>query len=136
MNGALDPMASLARNHPVAFVLTSVVAWLVLLVVLLGVVSSALRTPYGDATIGAIGRLAVTACVLRLLWHLGWLKAAGVTRLGMWQVWLLALGGMVCFAGAGLYSFYGPPLRRKPDWTTAELGALPLRWNGAGYRPT
>ena len=107
MKGAPGPIGSFARNHPVAFVLTSAVAWSALLVVLMGVASSALRVPYGDATVGAVGRLAVTACVLVLIWRLGWLKAAGVTRLGRWQVWLLAVGGMVYFAGAGLYSFYG-----------------------------
>ena len=100
-------MDSFARNHPLAFVLASAAAWSVLLVALMGVASSALRMPYGDATIGAIGRLAVTACVLLLVWRLGWLKAAGITRLGRWQVWLLALGGLVYLAGAGLYSFYG-----------------------------
>jgi len=100
-------MDSFARNHPLAFVLASAAAWSVLLVALMGVASSALRMPYGDATIGAIGRLAVTACVLLLVWRLGWLKAAGITRLGRWQVWLLASGGMVYAAGAALYSFYG-----------------------------
>jgi len=107
MKGAMGLIGSLARNHPVAFVLTSAVTWSVLLLVLMGVASSALRMPYGDAAIGAIGRLAVTACVLILVWQLGWLKAAGITRLGRWQVWLLALGGLVYLAGAGLYSFYG-----------------------------
>jgi len=124
MKGALSPLGSFARTHPVAFVLTSAVAWPVLLVVLMGVASSALRMPYSDATAGAIGRLAVTACVLLLMWHLGWLKAAGVTRLGGWQVWLLALAGMVYFAGASLYSCYGrvafdfPSLIRLPEART------------------
>jgi hypothetical protein len=94
MKGALGPMGSFARNHPLAFVLTSAVAWSVLLVALMGVASSALRMPNGDAT---IGRLAVTACVLLLVWRLGWLKAAGITRLGRWQVWRLALGVMLHF---------------------------------------
>jgi uncharacterized protein len=125
MNGTLGPVASFARSHPVSFVLTSVVAWSVLLVVLMGVGSSALRMPYGDATIGAFGRLAVTACVLVLMWQLGWLKAAGVARLGRWRVWLLALGGMVYFAGGALYSFYGQlafdisNLARLPGFRTA-----------------
>lgn len=107
MKGAPGSMDSFARNHPVAFALTLAVAWSVLLVVFLGVASSALRMSYGDATVGAIGRLAVTACVLLLVWHLGWLKAAGITRLGRWQVWLLAIGGLVYFAGASLYALYG-----------------------------
>jgi membrane protease YdiL (CAAX protease family) len=118
-------MGSFARNHPVAFVLTSTMAWVVLLLVLMGIASSALRMPYNNATIGTIGRLAVTACVLLLMWHLGWLKAAGVTRLGRRQVWLLALGGMAYFAVASLYAFYGQvafdflSLIRLPESRTA-----------------
>ena len=118
-------MGSFARNHPVAFVLASTMAWLVLLLVLMGIASSALRTPYDDPLTGTAGRLAVTACVLLLVWHLGWMKAAGVTRLGRRQVWLLALGGMVYFAVASLYSLYGQvsfdfsSLIRLPESRTA-----------------
>jgi membrane protease YdiL (CAAX protease family) len=123
--GKRGPMGSFARNHPVAFVLASTMAWLVLLLVLMGIASSALRTPYDDPITGTVGRLAVTACVLLLVWHLGWMKAAGVTRLGRRQVWLLALGGMVYFAVASLYSLYGQvsfdfsSLIRLPESRTA-----------------
>ena len=53
------------------------------------------------------------------------MKAAGVTRLGRRQVWLLALGGMVYFAVASLYSLYGQvsfdfsSLIRLPESRTA-----------------
>jgi membrane protease YdiL (CAAX protease family) len=107
MKGAPGPIGSIATNHPVVFVVTAAVVWSVLLVVLMGVASGALRLSYGDAAVGAIGRLAVTACVLLLVWQLGWLKAAGVARPGTRRVWLLAAGGMVYFAGASLYSVYG-----------------------------
>jgi membrane protease YdiL (CAAX protease family) len=110
-----------ARNHPAVFVLIVTVAWLALLLASMGIASSAFRKPYGDAKTGTMGRLAVTACIVLLLWRLGWLRTSGVARLGTWQVWLLALGAMVYFAGASLYSFYGQAafdfssLLRLPD---------------------
>jgi membrane protease YdiL (CAAX protease family) len=98
---------SMATNQPVIFVLSSTIAWLVLVVVFTGIASSALRKPYGDAASGTIGHMAVMACTLWLVWRLGWLEASGVARLGSWQVWLLALGGMIYFVCASLYAFYG-----------------------------
>jgi hypothetical protein len=97
----------------------------VLLLVFTGVASTILHKPYGDAMTASIGRLAVTACVLLLAWRLDWLKALGISRLGSWQVWLLALGGLVYAASASLYSFYGrvafdfSSLLRLPDARTA-----------------
>ena len=89
------------------FVLGLTIVWFVLVVVFTGIASSAFRKPYGHAATGTMGRLAVTACVLLLVWRLGWLEASGVARLGSWQVWLLALGGMIYFASASLFAFYG-----------------------------
>jgi membrane protease YdiL (CAAX protease family) len=101
-------------------VLGLTIAWFVLVMVFTGIASSALRKPYGDATAGTLGRLAVTACVLLLVWRLGWLRASGIARLGSWQVWLLALGGMIYFAGASVYSFYG-----KVAFDFSSLARLP-----------
>jgi membrane protease YdiL (CAAX protease family) len=47
--------------------------------------------------------------------------------LGGWQVWLLALGGLVYVASASLYSFYGsvafdfPSVLQLPDARTAAI---------------
>lgn len=100
-------MDTFARNHPVIFVLILTIAWLVLLLVFTGIASSVFRKPYGDAKTGTLGRLAVTTCVLLLAWRLGWLEASGVVRVGRWQVWLLALAGLIYAACASLYAFYG-----------------------------
>jgi membrane protease YdiL (CAAX protease family) len=100
-------ISSLARRHPVGFVLVLTIVWVVLLLVFMIIASTVFHKPYGDAMTVSIGRLAVTACVLLLAWRLDWLKASGISRLGSWQVWLLALGGLVYFASASLYSFYG-----------------------------
>jgi len=106
----MNTVKSFAAKHPVLFVLAATIAWLVLFVlviVLAGIASTALGRPYDDALITTMGRLIVTAGCLILIWRLGWLKASGVTRLGGWLVWLIALGGMLYFAGASLFAFYG-----------------------------
>lgn len=96
-----------AKNHPVLFALLVTVAWFVSLGIFMGIASIALQKPFGHVTTGMAGRLTVTACVLLLIWRLGWLKASGVARLGRRQVWLFALAGMIYFACAGLYSYFG-----------------------------
>jgi len=103
----MKTLRSLATNHPIGFVLSSTIVWLVLVLVLTGVASSVLGSPYDDVAAGAVGRLAVTACVLLLVWRLGWLEASGVRRLGSRQVWLIAFAGLIYFVCASLYSFYG-----------------------------
>ena len=100
-------ISTFTRHHPVGFILVLTIAWIVLLLVFMGIASTVFHSPYGDTRPDSIGRLAVTACVLFLAWRLDWLKASGIFRPGSWLVWLLALGGLVYFASASLYSFYG-----------------------------
>lgn len=52
-------------------------------------------------------RLVVTVCVLLLVWHLRWLQGSGIGRSGSRQAWLIAVAGLIYFAGASLYSLYG-----------------------------
>ncbi len=126
----MSSLRSLATSHPVGFALSASIAWFVLLLVLTGIASSALDKPYGGAVTSTAGRLAVTACVLLLVWRLGWLEASGVGRLGSRQVWLIALTGLIYFACASLYSFYGKiafdfsSLIRLPAAHTAVLTHL------------
>jgi uncharacterized protein len=103
----MNTLRSYATRHPVMFALSLTIAWFVVLLVITGIASSALHRAFGDAVTSTIGRLAITACVLLLVWRLGWLKASGVARLGRWPVWLLALGGMTYFTIASLYSYFG-----------------------------
>lgn len=116
--------ATLARRYPIGFALVLTAVWVVLLLVFMIVAATILQKPYGDARTVSIGRLAVTAGVLFLAWRLDWLEASGITRSGSWRVWLLALGGLVYFASASLYSFYGrvtfdfSSLLRLPDART------------------
>jgi len=103
----MNALKSFATNSPVLFAICLMVVWFVAALVFMGIASGVLRKPYGDTVTTTVGRLAVTACVLWLVWRLGWLEASGITRLGHWQVWLLAVGGILYFASAALYAFYG-----------------------------
>ena len=44
-----------------------------------------------------------------LIWFVVVLVVTGIARLGRWQAWLLALGGLLYFCCAGLYAFYDKP---------------------------
>ncbi len=119
----MKALRSAARKHPVWFALAATLAWFALSLVFTGIASGALQRPYGDAVSGTVGRLTVTACVLFVLWRLDWLAAAGVSRLGRWQVWALALGGLLVFGSASLWAFYG-----QAGLDLATLFAAPDAW--------
>lgn len=114
-------ISNLATHYPIGFVLFLTIVWVVLLLVFMVVASTVFHAPYGGFMTVSVGRLAVTACAVFLAWRLDWLKASGVSRSGSWQVWLLALGGLIYFASASLYAFYGriafdfSSLLRLPD---------------------
>jgi len=102
----MDTIRTFAASHPVLCALCLTLACFVLTLFVTGLALAKLRKPYGDA-VAAIVRLALTAGLLWLVWHLGGLKASGIAQPGRWQIWLLALGGLLYFASAGLYAFYG-----------------------------
>jgi hypothetical protein len=51
-----------------------------------GVIAAVLGRPYGDVLALAMGRLFVTIICLIVIWQLGWLDIAGITRSGDWLV--------------------------------------------------
>ena len=114
-------ISNFATLHPIGFVCILTILWVVLFLVFMGTASAVFHKPYGSTMTISAGRLAVTACVLFLAWRLGWLQASGISRSGSWQIWLLALGGLVYLACASLYAFYGrvafdfSSLLRLPD---------------------
>jgi hypothetical protein len=63
----MNRIRSFASNHPVIFVISVTIAWFMLLMVFVGLVSSVLRKPYGDATTVPLGHLAATECILLLV---------------------------------------------------------------------
>jgi len=72
-----------------------------------GISTSLFDREFGDSTTSFIAHLAGIIFVLALLWRLGWLKDAGISQTGTYQVWLIAIIGTVYFALASLFSFYG-----------------------------
>ena len=120
-------ISNFAKHHPIGFVVVLTIVWIVLLLVFMITASTVFHKPYGDAMTVSIGRLAVTAWVLFLVWCMHWLKASGISRSGSWRVWLLALVGLVYLASASLYSFYGrvafdfSSLLRLPDARAAVI---------------
>lgn len=100
-------ISKLTTYHPVGFVIVLTIVWVVLLLVFMGVAATVFHWPYGGVMAISVGRLAVTTCVLFLMWRLDWLKASGIFKLGSWHVWLPTLGGMVYIASASLYAFIG-----------------------------
>ncbi len=98
---------SFLTKHPVLSVISLAISWLVLIMIFAGIAASLLNKRLGDTSTLIIGHLTGIICVFILLWHLGWLKGAGITRSGTYQTWLIAIVGTVYFALASLYSFYG-----------------------------
>lgn len=125
----MSSLRSFGKRHPLAFALGSALGWLVLALIVTGAASSALGAPYGSAATLTVGRLAAAACTLLLIWRLGWLGAAGVTRAGRGRIWLLAMAGMVYIAGGSLYWLFGSPdfdvagLLQRPAARAAALAA-------------
>ena len=103
----MNTLKRFATRHPAIFGFSLTIAWFVGLLLIAGTAASALHKPFGDPVSSTLARLASATGVLWLGWRLGWLKASGITRLGRWPIWLLALGGMTCLALASLYSYFG-----------------------------
>ena len=98
---------SFLTKHPVLSIISLAISWLVLIMIFAGIAAGLLNKKLGDTTTLIIGHLVGIICIFILLWRLGWLKGAGITRSGTYQTWLIAIIGTVYFALASLYSFYG-----------------------------
>lgn len=103
----MKKLKSIATRQPIVFVVSVVVVWLLVLLAFTAIASGLLSRPYGDALTTSISRLITTACVLLLIWRLGWLGSTGIVRLGRWRIWLIALGGIIYISCESLFSFFG-----------------------------
>ena len=94
-------------KHPILSVICLTIIWFALGILFMGISSSILKREFGDTITVIIGLFVALAFILWLTWQLDWLKAAGITGLGNYKVWLLALAGIIYFVPASLYSFFG-----------------------------
>ncbi len=103
----MNNLKSFFTKHRFLSIISLAISWLVLIMIFAGIAVSLLHKEFGDATTLLIGHLAGIIYIFILLWRLRWLKVSGITRLGTYQTWLVAIGGTAYFALASLYSFYG-----------------------------
>jgi membrane protease YdiL (CAAX protease family) len=116
-----------AARYPIGVGIIGAVALIVALVVFTGLAMGFLPESEGQETVALIlARLATALAILALLWRLGWLRAAGVARLGTWQVWLVTLGVTAYEIVICLWAFFGS-LRLD---SIASLNALALPLSG------
>ena len=54
-----------------------------------------------------VGRLILMVILLAVLFRLGWLRPAGLTRPGQWQAWLIMLLALVYVMGVSTYAMTG-----------------------------
>lgn len=96
-----------ATGHPLAFTLVVTV----LLIILQGGFAALSALLLGLSVTGEVpqllGRLMATAGFLALIWRLGWLRAAGIIRLGDRRVWLITLLALVYLFFTHVYAFFG-----------------------------
>lgn len=117
----MNKLKAVSEKHPVWFAVCFSITWFVFLFVIAGITSQAFGRPFEDPVTATIARVLLTIGVILLLRRCGWLRDAGITRVGKWWAWLLALGGFVYYAWASLYSLFG-----KIDMATADISAVPL----------
>jgi len=98
----------LAARYPVGAGVIGALSLIVALLVFTGLAIAMLPESEGQETVALIlARLATVLAIMALLWRLGWLRAAGVARVGTWQVWLVTLGATVYKIAVCLWAFFG-----------------------------
>jgi peptidoglycan biosynthesis protein MviN/MurJ (putative lipid II flippase) len=100
-------MKSFATKHPLLFVLTTILVWILVALLFVLLTSTGMDKPIDSGGVQSIGTLLATALILFVTWRLGWLKAAGFARIGGWQVWLVSLGIMLYIYLIYRFSFFG-----------------------------
>ena len=117
-------LESFLTRHPVLSVIILTISWFILAMLSAGITSSLLNQEFGDTAPVFLGHISAIIFIVLLLWKLDWLKAAGITRSGTYQAWLLALIGIIYFVPASLYSFFG-----SLSFNFSNLVNLPLAGN-------
>jgi membrane protease YdiL (CAAX protease family) len=120
-----------AARYPIGVGVIWAVALLVGLVVFTGLSMAVLPESEGRETVAlTLARLATALAIVALLWRLGWLRAAGVARLGTWQVWLVTLAATVYEIAVCLWAFFGS--LRLDGVASLDALSLPVAGLAAG----
>lgn len=100
------------------------------------VLAQPLRVVFGRGTlvrhlVEALSRYLTIVPVIVLLWHLGWLEAAGLARFGGWRTWVPVLLPLVYMSLVGVYVYTsdlraGVPDRRLAGAVTLNMLAVGL----------
>ncbi len=123
MNG----MERFAARRPIPFDVLATVSWM--LVAGLGaiVASRLLHTSVTSVLTQSVGMLTATALLVVVMRAWGWLGAAGITRLGNWQLWLVTAGLLVYMIIAYRVAFFGAIAGDGSDVWRSEAGQVILR---------
>jgi membrane protease YdiL (CAAX protease family) len=100
-------MRRLATEHPLLFVIAVLLWWLTSSLLASLAAAALLDSELASDLAQSLGTLTATALIVLLAWRLGWLRPAGISRLGGWRVWLVALAIMLYFYAAYRYAFFG-----------------------------
>ena len=103
----MDRGSDVARRRPVAFSLVTLVAVLLLMAGAVAGTTAVLGWPAADVRTQVVGQVAGVLAVVLLLWRLGWLAAAGVTRAGSVRVWRITAVALVYSSAAALLGLFG-----------------------------
>jgi membrane protease YdiL (CAAX protease family) len=120
----MNKFKQLASNSPVTFGLVITLTFIVLIII-----SAVFANRWEAETqnwyiANTVGRLAAIAILVVLVTGLGWLKPAGFTRPGRWQIWLLAPILLVYGVIASSYALTGSVALNIPG--SAILSAMGL----------
>jgi membrane protease YdiL (CAAX protease family) len=120
-----------AARYPIGVGVIWAVALLVALVVFTALAMSLLPESEGQETVAlTLARVATALAIIALLWRLGWLRAAGVARVGTWQVWLVTVAATAYEIVIALWAFFGS--LRLDGVASLDALSLPVAGLAAG----
>lgn len=97
----------LAVEHPLGFAVVALILMFVLMGVPAAIAVGALEYDMDSVEPQVIGQIVATLGFLFLLWRLGWLVPAGITRLGSRRLWLITLLILFYTGMSALIAFFG-----------------------------
>ena len=103
----MERIKQYAARHPFTFVLLALVGWLLTASIFVFLSGLVLKVNFIELLPQALGAVFATLLYILLAGLMGWLRAAGIARLGNWQVWLIALISTIYLMIAYQLGFFG-----------------------------